>query len=214
MESRAMEPSELKGGLSINEALQHVAKSWEKQHGVFDERWANPKFDELRRLLSEPITEEQALALQECISSPHQLATVIYWLKQAPHIRWRRVRKVEWVPKDSISLSILIVLLFTAVAIAIAYNIYTSNLILLILIGLIYLAVHIAFSKIVSEIIVFLRLKMIMTFNPAADPLLYSIEKKTKLLIGVGWPITGPAFILYYGVGWSLGSLFKKLFKL
>jgi serine/threonine protein kinase len=82
---------ELSEGLSIEEALEAFMDGCNKNRDrLFAPRsWVNPRLSDLRKLLSDPITAEQAAALREAALKKRNLDTVIDWLRHRP-MTWKQ----------------------------------------------------------------------------------------------------------------------------
>lgn len=74
---------------SISEALTAFRASVNQSDTVFSpDHWLLPKLDRLQRLLSEPITQEQAEALLDVLYQRHFLEDLIEWLESRRSERW------------------------------------------------------------------------------------------------------------------------------
>lgn len=76
-------------GRSINEALTAFRESVNQPHTVFSpDHWLLPKLGRLQRLLSEPITQQQAEALLDVLYQRHFLEELIEWLESRRPESW------------------------------------------------------------------------------------------------------------------------------
>jgi hypothetical protein len=68
--------------LSVHECLQEFLSLCNTPDTLFiTERWIAPRLDALRSLLSDPVTEDQAEALNDALYKRAQLDEVIEWLR-------------------------------------------------------------------------------------------------------------------------------------
>jgi hypothetical protein len=93
---------ELKSGISIDRALELFVNACNKPGTMFvTEKWLGPRLIELRRLLSDPISVDQAEALRDAVLEHCPLKEVLGWLEGHP-IGWRdyHARK-NWLEEES-----------------------------------------------------------------------------------------------------------------
>jgi hypothetical protein len=90
------------GGISVGEALAVFHESVNQAETIFSrDHWLMPKFERLRRLLSDPITADQAGALLDVLYGRRWMADLIEWLEEAPVVpwpdffEWRRRRNMD-----------------------------------------------------------------------------------------------------------------------
>lgn len=84
-----MPEERITAGRSINEALTAFRESVNQPDTVFGpDHWLLPKLDQLQRLLSEPITQEQAGALLNVLYQRHFLEELIEWLESRRFESW------------------------------------------------------------------------------------------------------------------------------
>ena len=93
---------ELKSGISIDRALELFVNACNKPGTMFiTEKWLGPRLTELRRLLSDPISADQAEALRDAILERCPLKEVLGWL-EVHSTGWRdyQARK-NWLEEES-----------------------------------------------------------------------------------------------------------------
>lgn len=69
-------------GKSIDEALTAFRKSVNQPGTIFStDHWLLPKLDQLKRLLTDPITQDEAQALLDVLHQRHWMRDLIEWLE-------------------------------------------------------------------------------------------------------------------------------------
>ena len=87
-------------GTTIEDALRAFHESVNQPGTIFSrDHWLMPKFERLRRLLSEPITEDQATALLDVLYQRHWMADLIEWL-ESPPVSWALFFECSRLPVD------------------------------------------------------------------------------------------------------------------
>jgi hypothetical protein len=80
----------LTAGLSRNAALTIFVHACDRPDTLWvTESWFKPRVERLHRLLSDPVTNDQALALCDAALKRHPLDGVLEWLEHAPEMGWR-----------------------------------------------------------------------------------------------------------------------------
>lgn len=79
----------IKAGMSRTEALRSFQESVNHPGTMFStDHWLQPKLEQLRGLLNDPITDDQATALADVLHERHRMRDLIDWL-QGPPMPWR-----------------------------------------------------------------------------------------------------------------------------
>jgi hypothetical protein len=92
-------------GTPVAEALQAFHESVNQPGTIFSrDHWLLPKFERLRRLLNDPVTEDQAAALLDVLYQKRWMSDLIEWLEQAPEVSWADF--FEWRKRRSMVRSI------------------------------------------------------------------------------------------------------------
>ena len=79
---------QIAAGKSVDDVLAAFRSSVNRPGTMFStERWLLPKLDQLRRLLSDPITEDEAQALLDVLHQRHFMKDLLEWLETRP-ARW------------------------------------------------------------------------------------------------------------------------------
>jgi hypothetical protein len=80
---------EIRGGMPLREALRVFEESVNQPGAIFStDHWLAPKLEQLRGLLSDPITDDQATALVDVLHERHWMRDLIDWL-QGPPMPWQ-----------------------------------------------------------------------------------------------------------------------------
>jgi hypothetical protein len=88
-------------GVSVEDALRAFHESVTRPETTFSrDHWLMPKFERLRQLLSDPITEDHAAALLDVLHQRRCMADLIEWLESPPvpwaeFFGWRKCRDME-----------------------------------------------------------------------------------------------------------------------
>ncbi|MBV8847858.1 MAG: hypothetical protein JO307_34020 [Bryobacterales bacterium] len=97
--------SQISKGMSIDAALARFREGVNQPGTIFSrDHWLAPKLDKLRSLLTDPITEEEALALLDVLHQRRSMKDLIEWLETravswAEFLDWRANREKEDVRK-------------------------------------------------------------------------------------------------------------------
>lgn len=76
-------------GISVEEALRKFRSNVNRPDTIFStESWLVPKLEQLKALLSDPISPEQAVALDDVLHQHHQMRDLIEWLECSPKVCW------------------------------------------------------------------------------------------------------------------------------
>ena len=79
---------QIAAGRSVDDVLAAFRDSVNRPDTMFStEHWLLPKLDELRRLLTEPITEDKAQALLDVLHQRHSMRDLLEWLDGHP-VSW------------------------------------------------------------------------------------------------------------------------------
>ena len=79
---------EIAAGRSVDDVLAAFRNSVNRPGTMFStERWLLPKLDQLRSLLSDPITEDEAQALLDVLHQRRFMKDLLEWLERRP-ARW------------------------------------------------------------------------------------------------------------------------------
>src|ERR1700737_1725365 len=86
-----VDPDHRSKAISPQQALDIAFDKWLQNKNLpwVPPSWREPRFNILRGLLSNPITPEQAQALELVASNLYELQTVIDWLKAHPNKTWQ-----------------------------------------------------------------------------------------------------------------------------
>ena len=90
------------GGIPVADALDIFRASVNQPGNMFSrDHWLMPKLERLRRLLSDPVSADQATALVDVLYQRKWMADLLEWLEEGPEIpwtdfpEWRRRRNME-----------------------------------------------------------------------------------------------------------------------
>jgi len=82
-------PKLFSAGLSLHRALADFQANVNLPDTIFSrDHWLIPRLDQLSSLLSDPITAEQATALDDVLSGRRFMRDLIEWLESAPTLTW------------------------------------------------------------------------------------------------------------------------------
>src|SRR5579862_873586 len=86
-----MSPSELfSAGRSRNDALDRFRANVNLSDTIFSrDHWLIPKLEQLKDLLSDPLTQDQAAALDDVLHQRQEMRILIDWIESAPTMPWR-----------------------------------------------------------------------------------------------------------------------------
>jgi hypothetical protein len=84
-----MKFEDLQEGLGIHEAIEAFLDGCNRRDTLFaPEGWRKPYVEAFRKLLSQPITKDQSIALRSAVLKYHHLDSVIRWLRDCPECPW------------------------------------------------------------------------------------------------------------------------------
>jgi Ca-activated chloride channel family protein len=76
---------EIRAGTALKEALERFQKRVNQPGTIFStDHWLDPKLDQLRKLMSDPITEDQATALSDVLHERRWMRDLVDWLEGSP----------------------------------------------------------------------------------------------------------------------------------
>jgi hypothetical protein len=86
---------QIAAGKSIEEALTAFRGTVNQPGTIFStDHWLLPKLDQLRRLLTDPITQDEAQALLDILHQRHWMRDLLEWLESRP-VGWRDFSPTE-----------------------------------------------------------------------------------------------------------------------
>jgi hypothetical protein len=82
-------------GIRLADALQAFSESVNQPGTIFSrDHWLMPKLERLCKLLNDPVTPDQALALVDVLYQRRWMRDLIEWLDEAPEVPWAEF--FEW----------------------------------------------------------------------------------------------------------------------
>ena len=85
---------QIAAGKSVDDVLTAFRGSVNQPGTIFStEHWLVPKLDQLRRLLSDPITKDEAKALLDVLHQRHWMSDLLEWLGYRANLKQEEIRK-------------------------------------------------------------------------------------------------------------------------
>lgn len=78
-----------RAGNSIQDVLEYFQAHVNSPETIFStDHWLAPKLETLRGLLTDPVTPDEATALEDVLYGRHQMRDLIEWLDSAHDLSW------------------------------------------------------------------------------------------------------------------------------